>query len=189
MAARRARTHEVSPSIRRSKAQSGSGRRTVYRTNAHAGCGGEAAWDSAGSTARKRQVRDAGLQLWAFGWVLTGGLSGQNDRSSRFRSYGPPLREERLRSFRSRTNRPATMAARFVSNRPGRARRRGAGTWQPAPERRTACRRVNRRRRFWLSRFSRLSTMARAVTERVRFLPGGDGGVEIDPAIPGAAGA
>lgn len=84
-------------------------------------------------------------------------LSGQNGRSSRFRSYGPPLREERLRSFRSRTNRPATMADRPVSYRPGRARRRGAGAWQterrwgrrwPAPGRRTACRRVNRRRRF-----------------------------------------
>ena len=77
-------------------------------------------------------------------------LSGKNGRSSRFRSSGPPLREERFRSFRSRTNRPAR-------RRPGRVARparpaAGASAWQTerrkdrrlaGPWRRSACRRVS----------------------------------------------
>ena len=35
-----------------------------------------------------------------------GSFNPEEQRSSRFRSYGPPLREERYRSFRSCTNRP-----------------------------------------------------------------------------------
>ena len=103
------------------------------------------------------------------------------------------------RSFRSRTNRPAPVADRPVSYRPGRARSRGAGAWQTE-------RRWWRRWSAGTGATSSLPTgqaaaavlaksvwqaqqHARAVTERVLFPLGGDRGVKINQPIPSAASA
>ncbi len=53
-----------------------------------------------------------------------GSFNPEEQPSSRFRSYGPPLREERLRSFRSCTYRPTGGGPARVARR-GRAGGRG----------------------------------------------------------------